>query len=135
MACAVMMTNDGELANKLDPPPASTRPYEIRSEVSRTRAAEASQLRAGSIQAPEPGKAAKAEDGPVRVTPLSEAENPWLRDHAGGRTQTGPSGTPHVRQVGQTHVEKSSACASVIGLKRRDGRAYRELSSKERLAC
>ena len=74
----LLMTNDGELANKLTRASEHVpKTYEVK--VSGRVAPEAiAKLRAGVFLPPEPGKAAKGvKTGPCELRLLREAENPW----------------------------------------------------------
>jgi 23S rRNA pseudouridine2605 synthase len=125
----LLMTNDGELANRLTKASAHVpKTYEVK--VSGRVPAEAvAKLRAGVFLPPEPGKAAKGvKTGPCELRILRDAENPWYEiTLVEGRNR-------QIRrmfeQVGH-HVEKIKRVRFGPLMLNVETGQYRELSSKE----
>src|SRR5438270_9118658 len=125
----LLMTNDGELANKLTRASEHVpKTYEVK--VSGRVPPEAiAKLRAGVFLPPEPGKAAKGvKTGPCELRMLRDAENPWYEiTLVEGRNR-------QIRrmfeQVGH-HVEKIKRVRFGPLVLNVETGEYRELSSKE----
>src|SRR4051812_38826363 len=125
----LLMTNDGDLANRLTKASAHVpKTYEVK--VSGRVPAEAiAKLRAGVFLPPEPGKAAKGvKTGPCELRLLREAENPWYEiTLVEGRNR-------QIRrmfeQVGH-HVEKIKRVRFGPLVLNVETGEYRELSRKE----
>src|SRR3954463_16569117 len=125
----LLMTNDGDLANRLTKASAHV-PKTYAVKVSGRVPAEAiARLRAGVFLPPEPGKAAKGvKTGPAEIRLLRDAENPWYEiTLVEGRNR---QLRRMFEQVGH-HVEKIKRVRFGPLVLNVETGEYRELSSKE----